>query len=162
MSRRQPAEWAHAKALGDRIGTLRKARLWPRTELARRAVEHGIVWHNGAVRQIEEGTRLVTAYELTVIPSLLGISLTQLLEGLPTGGPARLNHADEGLSRAAERLGLTVDELEQAAHRLWGRTLYSEREARLSISDDSRANQAKRGHVTRALLRELRAYLDRP
>lgn len=159
MSRRQPAEWAHAAALGDRISILRKARIWPRTELARRAAEHGIVWHNGAVREIEEGTRLVTAYELTVIPSLLNVSLVELLDGLPKGGPARLNHADEGLSRAAQRLGVTVDELEQAAHRLWGRTLYAEREARLGALDDHRTNQARRGHVTRALLNELRRAL---
>ena len=159
MSRRQPAEWAHAAHLGARIKTLREASHHTRAELARRAAEHGIVWHHGAVRQIEEGTRLVNAYELAIIASLFGTSAAEVLDGLPTGGPTRLNQADEGSVRAAARLGLTVEELEEAARRLWGRPLYAEREARLSANDEKRTNQAHRGHVTRAMLAELRRYL---
>ncbi|MHB8611206.1 MAG: helix-turn-helix domain-containing protein [Candidatus Dormibacteraceae bacterium] len=60
---------------------------------------------------------------------------------------------------AAERLGIDPDELRESARRLWGKRLVDEREARLGSGRiagiGSGISAAKRGHVTRQLLREL-------
>jgi transcriptional regulator with XRE-family HTH domain len=65
---------------------------------------------------------------------------------------------------AAERLGVEPGELRRAAERLWGRRLVEERERRLESGRiagiGSSVPTAKRGHVTRTLLRELATAME--
>lgn len=64
--------------------------------------------------------------------------------------------------KAAKRLGVTTADVDAAARALWGQTLAGERDKRVQPveGETPRALQARRGHVTRALLDELRRYLD--
>jgi transcriptional regulator with XRE-family HTH domain len=66
-------------------------------------------------------------------------------------------HSDVEM-HAARRLGVAPAEVRTMARRLWGRTLIEEREARLDQEASHAAGPAKgrRGHITRALLREIR------
>lgn len=72
---------------------------------------------------------------------------------------------EEAETKAARRLGpdLDSDDVRVGARVLWGRTLVDEREARLGDDDGSgpRARQARRGHITRALVDELRPVAQR-
>lgn len=65
--------------------------------------------------------------------------------------------------KAARRLGVPQIDIVGAAHRLWGRTLTAERDARVAhdagSNVDRRTLQALRGHVTRTLVAELRQTL---
>ena len=69
--------------------------------------------------------------------------------------------ARDELRKVAKGLDLDVNDLEALAYRLWGRSFLYERERRLGgISGLSkRSAQTKRGHVTRALLADVKAYL---
>ncbi len=71
------------------------------------------------------------------------------------------DHA-EATVKAARRLEVTPAEVDEAARALWGQTLAGERDRRVQPveGETPRALQARRGHVTRALLDELRRYLD--
>jgi transcriptional regulator with XRE-family HTH domain len=75
---------------------------------------------------------------------------------------ARLTRSEAEL-RAAHTLGITPAEVSVAAHGLWGRSLIEERERRVSEMDEAEAPlrnlRGYRGHVTRGLLRDLRAYV---
>jgi transcriptional regulator with XRE-family HTH domain len=86
----------------------------------------------------------------------------ELLGGvrLPEQTPAPLRDLDAE-RRTAERLGVTEDELTEAAYRRWGRGLTAERDHRLAGLGDAppRTVQARRGHITRRLLEELRPVL---
>jgi transcriptional regulator with XRE-family HTH domain len=87
--------------------------------------------------------------------------------------------------KAARQLGISTERLMSVAEPLWGRSLTAERERRVnegpfstddhralvstddhrvpsSTEDRQRALRALRGHITRELLRELRAALGRP
>ncbi len=74
---------------------------------------------------------------------------------------ALADHA-EATVKAARRLEVTPAEVDEAARALWGQVLAGERDRRVgSVEGESpRALQARRGHVTRALLDELRQYLE--
>jgi hypothetical protein len=65
---------------------------------------------------------------------------------------------------AAERFGVEPATISLTAERLWGQSLTEERELRVdaAVPPDAtpRSRQAARGHITRALNRELRAALD--
>lgn len=65
--------------------------------------------------------------------------------------------------KAARQLHVSVLHLAQAARRVWGRTLTQERDARVAErvqpNTDPRTVQARRGHVTRVLIAELRQAL---
>ncbi len=70
---------------------------------------------------------------------------------------------DEATGKAAKRLDVERRDVAVAARRLWRRGLAAERDRRLSASGDAttaRARQARRGHITRVLLAELRPVLD--
>lgn len=63
--------------------------------------------------------------------------------------------------KAAKRLGVTTADVDAAARTLWGQTLAGERDKRVQPveGETPRALQARRGHITRALLAELREQL---
>jgi hypothetical protein len=65
--------------------------------------------------------------------------------------------------KAARRLGTTPDAIATAAEKLWKRPLDAERDDRVREqapeNASTRTTQALRGHVTRALLEELRPRL---
>lgn len=71
----------------------------------------------------------------------------------------------EADQKAATRLGLDLTELGVLTHHLWGRSLTDERDRRLveqeRPDDSARTVQARRGHVTRALLDEMRQALEK-
>jgi transcriptional regulator with XRE-family HTH domain len=82
----------------------------------------------------------------------------------PKATQAQVIHAEQAMgeadAKAARSLGVTPRQVTLAAHRLWGRSLTEERDARVldRISDraSARTRQALRGHVTRTLIDELR------
>lgn len=84
-------------------------------------------------------------------------------------GEARrlLRSWDETTAKTARRIGSTPDEVLAASYALWGRDLAEERDHRVEAEqaatseDDPRRLRARRGHVTRALVEELRAHLAR-
>ena len=69
--------------------------------------------------------------------------------------------ARDDLRKVAKSLGLDVKDLQALAFRLWGVPFHDEREKRLGdVSGLSkRSAQTKAGHVTRALLADIREYL---
>jgi transcriptional regulator with XRE-family HTH domain len=92
---------------------------------------------------------------------------------LPLTPDQRFDADDEATRNAARTLGshyarsITTDEVDQAARALWGVSLSVERESRLeenfTPASTPRQRQARRGHMTRRLLDELRLnYFDVP
>jgi transcriptional regulator with XRE-family HTH domain len=77
---------------------------------------------------------------------------------------AAAGHAgDETTTKAAKALGAEAIEVATAAQALWGRGLAEERDERteqLGPTSSIRARQARRGHVTRQLLAELRPAIE--
>ncbi|MDP9459342.1 MAG: helix-turn-helix domain-containing protein [Actinomycetota bacterium] len=70
---------------------------------------------------------------------------------------------DQVTTKAARALGATAWEVATAAQELWGRGLEAERDARaeeLGPAANTRARQARRGHITRRLLEELRPAIE--
>ena len=66
--------------------------------------------------------------------------------------------SEEATVKAAKRLRATPEEAAVASSQLWGRSLTGERDARVDAmgpAANAKARQARRGHVTRALLTEL-------
>ncbi|MGW5123278.1 helix-turn-helix domain-containing protein [Streptomyces sp. NPDC004069] len=144
------------KALGSRLRLLREGCGLTCEEVARNLAEYGVTTSRLSVRNTELGQRSATAYELTVFPRIFGVALPELLDGLPSPEPAPVG-PDEATVKAAQRLGWSPQEVDATAHRLWGRSLTAEREARIGGAPRTRADQARRGHVTRQLMGELRA-----
>src|SRR5690606_18999895 len=143
-------------ALGARLRSLRQAHGLTREEVAKRFADHGIVAYRATIGQIEQGCRRVSAYELTAFARLFETSLQEIVSGLPT--PCAIAALSEAATEtAARRLEAAPREVDAAARRLWGRSLVAEREARLGEGGRSRADQARRGHITRRLISELRA-----
>ena len=70
----------------------------------------------------------------------------------------RCGWADDTSIKAAKRLGADRRDVAVAAQQTWGRGLAAERDARLGAAGGTtaRARQARRGHITRALLAEIR------
>jgi hypothetical protein len=72
---------------------------------------------------------------------------------------------EEAGLKAAKRLGRTAAEIDAASRKLWGLSLAAERDRRVEERADEpsktpRALQARRGHVTRALVEELRRHFE--
>jgi hypothetical protein len=67
----------------------------------------------------------------------------------------------EAEERAAERLGVPVPYVKAAARALWAHDLEAERDATAGDENAVAGSlQARRGHATRAMLTELREYMD--
>jgi len=70
---------------------------------------------------------------------------------------------DEATRKAARRLQVSAEDVAVASHQLWSRGLAAERDRRLAAgggAGDKRVRQARRGHITRALLEELRPVVE--
>jgi transcriptional regulator with XRE-family HTH domain len=99
---------------------------------------------------------------LTSSVSMTATELEGWLGAEPPGIGDRLVAADaraaEADRKAAASLGWTPDKVLRRSLNLWGQTLSDERDARVpSYADASaRSLQARRGHVTRTLLNELK------
>lgn len=76
-----------------------------------------------------------------------------------SGGPERGGASGtESDVKAARALGVEVGDLQRLAVSTWGHSLEVERDARVDVEGASaRTVQARRGHVTRRLVEELRA-----
>lgn len=74
----------------------------------------------------------------------------------PPSGQIIAAAEQEAERKAARRLGMTPRALTLAAYALWGRSLTDEREQRVGPDP----NRARRGHVTRQLIEELRRYQE--
>ncbi len=83
-----------------------------------------------------------------------GTSIAALALGRPV---------DQTVKDAAKRLGVTTDEVLMAAGELWEHSLTQERDERVAALGPStaRGKQARRGHVTRSLLDELRVEIPK-
>lgn len=108
-------------------------------------------------------------------PSGRKVTVAQIVEAVTTGGgdwQARATvralfrqEMDEATAKVARRLGVEPKTVEEAAMHLWKRPLAVERDHRIQSDDldlnapeNRRTLQARRGHATRALVDELRAY----
>jgi transcriptional regulator with XRE-family HTH domain len=143
-------------ALGSRLRDLREQHGLTREEVARRLAQYGVATSRPSVGVTENGQRSVKAYELLALPRVFGISLEELLSGLPAPSPVDAG-PDEATVKAARRLGADPVEVDAKARQLWGRSLTAERDARVGVASRSRVDQARRGHVTRQLIDELRS-----
>jgi transcriptional regulator with XRE-family HTH domain len=143
------------EALGARLRDLRQQRGLTCEQVARSLAEYGVTTSRVSVGNTEMGMRSASAYELTVYPRVFDVSLAELLDELPRPEPVATG-PDEATVKAARRLERSPDEVDSAARRLWGRSLTDEREARIGKASRTRADQARRGHVTRQLVDELR------
>lgn len=142
-------------ALGSRLRHLREQQELTQEEVVRRLTQYGVTTSRASVSNTENGQRSASAYELTVFPRVLGVPLGELLDGLPAPDPLEAG-PDEATVKAARRLNADPVEVDATARRLWGRTLTAERDVRVGTAARSRADQSRRGHVTRALIEELR------
>jgi len=73
------------------------------------------------------------------------------------------DEADQTVKDAARRLNVSPEQVRVAARHLWDQTLTGERDRRVAVlggATSARAKQARRGHVTRALLAELAPVVD--
>jgi len=71
---------------------------------------------------------------------------------------------DQTVKGAARRLNVSSEQVRVAARRLWDRTLTDERDRRVTALGGvttARAKQARRGHITRALLAELAPEVEK-
>lgn len=80
------------------------------------------------------------------------------------GKAGREGWTDEATTKAARRLGVDREDVAVAAQEIWSRGLAAERDRRLAETGGDggtpRAQQARRGHITRALLDELRPAVE--
>lgn len=91
-------------------------------------------------------------------------ALLSLLAGEPISGAGwtvltpRINpdQDNEAAIRVAHKLGISPEQLDAAAHTLWGQSLADEQRSR---THTSKPNHATKGHTTRALIAELAASL---
>jgi transcriptional regulator with XRE-family HTH domain len=113
---------------------------------------------NGAVYMVGLGTA-----------SALNVGLASLLAGQKPSEPIQVQLSFEpepifleAELHAAERLGVEPAKLRRTTERLWKRRLVEEREKRLGSDRIVGSNipPAKRGHVTRVLLRELQIAMN--
>lgn len=77
---------------------------------------------------------------------------------------ARATEMEEATAKAARTLGVSSAELADLAETVWGASLTAERDRRLAEMPDAeqisaRTRQARRGHMTRNLLSELREHM---
>ncbi len=91
--------------------------------------------------------------------------VTSKVPGAPTLTALRgsAHQGDEATAKAARTLGATPLEVATAAQLLWGRGVAAERDARadaMGSAPSVRTRQARRGHVTRRLLAELRPMIE--
>ena len=63
--------------------------------------------------------------------------------------------------KAAKKLGVKPQTIVETAKTLWRRTLSEERDARTGLAEDARSLQARRGHISRELIEELRKEIER-
>ena len=85
--------------------------------------------------------------------------VSQIAEAIPVPG-----HHSEATIKAARRLGVSRAEVEAAAAELWGHSFSEERDRRVEMRDgeNKRQLQARRGHVARAMLSELKDFFELP
>jgi hypothetical protein len=93
-------------------------------------------------------------------PALLGEQswMADAVTATPVPGLAVSGHYDEATVKAARRLHMTPSQVHSLATMLWQRSVTEERDRRVGPpgdDEDRRALQARRGHVTRDLMREL-------
>ena len=112
------------------------------------------------VSDIPGGTELMRTL-LTEMPATVR-HLSQLAG--PDADLEALEHAEDVAGEAEERvgrvLGLTKAEVTWLSVGLWDRTLGEERDARVGDDLPAASRSAKRGRVTRELVKELRARLE--
>lgn len=77
---------------------------------------------------------------------------------------ARSTEREEATAKAARALGISAADLADLAETVWGASLTAERDRRLAEMPDAeqvsvRSRQARRGHITRVLLSELRQHV---
>ena len=116
-------------------------------------------------------SRLLAGEDKIDLPSGAAIPLSEVRAAL-AGEPETISLADfvtlvapddsrDDLRKVAKGLGLDAKDLQALAYSLWGQSFHHERATRLGdVSGLSkRSAQTKRGHVTRALLADVRDHL---
>lgn len=131
----------------------------------------GFHWTGNTVSQIATGRRSVSVLEAGALCEALQVPLDLLTGDARIAasmqghfGHWQVDEAEperEATCKAARQLGMSPTDVDTAAKRLWGGYLEDERDRRLGSRDglSPRSLQARRGHVTRALLGELAAHL---
>lgn len=181
--------------LAARLRAVLDARGQRREDIAQAMALLGFRWTGNTVSQVINGRRGLSVLELAglcealgspllqflgpegevILPSGRAVTAAQIADALSTGGGDWKTRAtvrallrqdvDEATDKAARRLGVEPQEVEEAAMALWGRPLSAERDHHIKADDvdlnapeNRRTLQARRGHATRPLIEELRTY----
>ena len=132
-------------------------------EVAAAARAMGLRWDGHLIGQLECGHKAISVETLMALPELLhacGLKGISPMDFLPSGLPERPpvhDRVTETERKAARAVGIEPAMMRAIALDLWGRSLVEERDRRTGHDVSGRSRQAVRGHVTRALLAELRA-----
>jgi transcriptional regulator with XRE-family HTH domain len=155
--------------LGGQLRQLRIDAGLSQEELAQ-AVPH-LGWNGATVAKIESGSRSLKATELLVlldeglvaIPSQSGAGVHSWEVAEAYQWIAATRKVFDAERRAAERLGVTPEEVDDFADRLWGHDFRSERTVRLQLrqEDGLASGRGAAGRVSRAMVDDLRRALER-
>lgn len=141
--------------LGARLQRLRAKKGLTQEQVVLMLAGFGVQRSRPAMSSTENGLRSVGAYELASLAAIYGVALTDLLADLPSPEPVEVG-PDAATVNAAQSLGWPPEEVDRRALQAWGRGLTAERDARMGAATRTRGDQARRGHVTRRLIEELR------
>lgn len=181
--------------LAERLRAVLNAEGQRREDIAQAMSLLGFRWTGNTVSQVVNGRRGLSVLEVaglcealeSPLQQFLGpqgtvtlangrvVSAAQIADALSTGGGDWKTRAtvralfrqdvDEATAKAARRLGVEPQQVEEAATALWGRPLSAERDHHIKSDDidlnapeNRRTLQARRGHATRPLIEELRTY----
>lgn len=189
MTAPTPIRLEHVVALN--MARLRVDRGWSQSDLAWRMRANGCDWTLNRVTQTETLRRPVTLQEVVSLAWVFEVPMAELVAGdnsaeFPdgravslddirraiTGDTSTQTHSREHRERLFDRgeirkmaksLEVTPELLDWLARRLYGHSFVQERNERAGdlTGLPKRSAQTKRGHATRALVDEVRAYLDR-
>ena len=166
---------ADVGVVAERMKEWRRASKLRQYDVALMAQRAGLPWVRSTVHAIERDVRQVSLREflyliqfedgpfpVTLVPMTDGAR--DFLYAMTDGEMAVRRKVDapgETESKAARRLGVSLLDLGIVSRRAWGQTLSAERDERIRSrgldGGSLRCVQARRGHVTRELLGELRA-----
>lgn len=165
-----------ARVLGRSLRRLRTERGLTLEQAAQTARAVGLPWTLGRWADAERGRVAASLPTLLALSAALGVPLAELLVAeeavavtpaltltpeqlteVLTGGSPPLRHVTQpdlrlalATRRVAERLDVPAEDVVEAAHALWGRSLTEERDARASAP-----TAQARGIMTRNLVAEL-------
>jgi transcriptional regulator with XRE-family HTH domain len=151
--------------VGENLRRIREQRRWTQEEMAHHLRQWGLGWSRAYLAAYEAGHRDgIDVAVVSVLSAALGVPLGDLYPP-PAGRRHVATERQEADAALAERRGLPVQHVMAVARRIYeGRTLTEERDLRVQTSSVGESmsigeRQARRGHITRELAKEVEAAL---